>query len=130
MRITVKITSEDIERAHQREDSRCPIAMAIIRSYPDARHVKVTSEKIVFSDTTTRLRYTFTTPAKAAEFVNRWDETGEAAPLTFRLDQTHKIKTVEMKTRTAQTVSATKRPTPGSARTVPTRPRYLRGPAA
>lgn len=130
MRIHIVITADDIAKAHRQEDSRCPVAMAIIRAYPDARHVKVTNEKIVFSDLTTRLRYTFATPPQIAQFVDRWDREGQAAPIDFRLDQRHKIKTVEMKARTAQTVSVTKRPQPGTARPVPARPRYLRGQAS
>lgn len=128
MRIQVSVTDEDINLAHRREDSRCPIAMSIIRAYPSARHVKVTRDEISFSDLTTRLRHRYRTPRPAQVFVDNWDEGREARPLVFRLESGNKIETKVMKARGPAQVAARDRVKERTIKAAPSRPRYQRVP--
>lgn len=97
--ITVRVTRFCIEYGQKRTNSCCAIACALLIDHPEFRHVKVTGEIIVFTDTSVepKLRYFYRTPTPAAKFLRDWDNDLEVTEIRFNLSPKDKIETREVK---------------------------------
>jgi hypothetical protein len=97
--LTVRVTRFCIEYGQKRTNSCCAIACALLVDHPEFRHVKVTAETIIFTDTSVepKLRYYYRTPTVAANFLRDWDNDLELTALTFVLKTNDRIETREVK---------------------------------
>ena len=98
-KLTVRVTRFCIEYGQKRTNSCCAIACALLVDHPEFRHVKVTEETIIFTDTSAepKLRYYYRTPTTASKFIRDWDNDLELTELTFVLTAKDKIETREVK---------------------------------
>jgi hypothetical protein len=81
--ITVKVTEEDIAKAHIGDSFKCVIAQAIRRQLPSARKIEVDIQTIRWSDDNGR--HVFLTPYAAAGYVIAFDAGEDLFPFRFRL---------------------------------------------
>lgn len=97
--IKVRVTRFCIEYGQKNTNSCCAIACALLIDHPEFRHVKVTAETIIFTDSSVepKLRYFYRTPTVAAQFLKDWDNDLELTELTFSLTARDRIETREVK---------------------------------
>ena len=82
-RWTMKVTQEDIDKAHINDSYKCVVAQAIARTIPDATKIEVDLQTIRFSRNGERL--TYLTPYTVAGYIVAFDGGDEIQPFDFHL---------------------------------------------
>lgn len=89
----VSITQEDIEKGIQRDCSRCPGAIAIMRAFPEVHHLSVGPKVIAYIRSAEELRSmtdnVAVTPEGLTHFISLFDHQNRhsmpAKPIEFNL---------------------------------------------
>lgn len=91
-RISVK--RDNIAWAIQQSSTQCAIAQALVESDDDIIYPHVDQNEIRFTSRRTGERYVYTTPPKAAKWIDDFDtKPNSVKPMNFELDLTHPIRT-------------------------------------
>jgi hypothetical protein len=85
VKVHVDVTAEDIKDGEQRECSKCPLALALIRALPAAENVQVGPWTAKMLDKDMRRWFT-SLPVTAMNFVRHFDEGGWVVPISFDLE--------------------------------------------
>jgi hypothetical protein len=85
MIITVDVTQEDIDNGERVHCSKCPIALAVHRLFPDAAGVSVAHDIALFNDGLKPFQH-FLITEEAREFIRRFDHKMEVEPFSFKAE--------------------------------------------
>lgn len=84
---SVRVTRHLIDWALQQTSTQCGIALALKDADENFTHPVVTQERISITDQRDGQRYTFTTPAKLAKFIDQFDrDPSQCKPVSFTID--------------------------------------------
>lgn len=84
--VKVRVSRDLVDAAIRQSNSRCGISMALKQAGFDRPFVN--QDIIRFSDPSTGQRYTYRTPAKAAEWITKFDSAQSTrTPITIDLDE-------------------------------------------
>jgi hypothetical protein len=85
MRVRLRITQEDIDKAHRKDSFSCVVAQAVARTIPEAHHIEVDTQTIRWTEN--GVRYLWLTPYVAQEYVISFDAGHQIRPFTCTLSR-------------------------------------------
>jgi hypothetical protein len=88
-RFTIKVTEQDIRKAHRNNSYRCVAVQAIARTLTDATSISVDTQTVRF--TLGGERFTFLTPPLLQGYVAAFDAGDRLHPFEFQLRDPHKV---------------------------------------
>lgn len=91
----IQVTQSDIDGALKKDSSRCVVATAIARAFPNASHIAVDVQSIRF--TVEGERRVYLTPYAVAGYVVAFDAGDEIHPFSFRLREDQRVKARQTK---------------------------------
>lgn len=93
----IDVMQSDIDKADLKASSRCVVATAIARTYPDATRIEVDLQTIRF--TRDGERFVYVTPYAATGYIVAFDAGEDIHPFSFRLNHSNRVG-VHTKSRT------------------------------
>jgi hypothetical protein len=89
-RFDIRVTQDDIDRAHRNDSYHCVVAQAIARAIPEATNIDVDTQTIRFTLKGERLWYL--TPYAVQGYVIAFDAGDHIEPFRFRIDSPRRAR--------------------------------------
>jgi hypothetical protein len=84
--VEIKVTQEDIDRGVSTDCTKCPIALACIRSVPSIESCLVDPREIAFFPPRSNIWVDVKTPYAAVRFMREFDGGHPVSPFSFTLE--------------------------------------------